>query len=114
MIGDTGQQQFVPVAQAGGISTTGLDQKGAHVKATTMGPARGPASASVSTSTGTGTGTTNASVSLSSASTHKFAQPPQQKHHLQFATTSIGMGRKKGGASARERKMSDQQKSERR
>ena len=58
--------------------------------------------------------------------------PPQHRHHLQFATTippvgamggagGLGGGRvtsgstkKRGGASARERKMSDQQKSERR
>jgi len=100
------QQQYVPVAQGGGISTTGLDQKGHHVKVTTMGPATVSTASSATT-------TTN---SLSQQ--QKFMQPPQQRHHLQFATTipptTMGGAKKRGGASARERKMSDQQKSERR
>lgn len=92
----TGQQQFVPVAQAGGIATTGLSS-GNGVRATTMGPA----------TAGVGAVTQN-----------PIAAPPQQRHHLQFATTlpssAMTGTKKRGGASARERKMSDQQKSERR
>ncbi len=106
--------QFVTVPQAGGINTTGLVNPG--TKATIMGPA-----------TGSGTVPLN-----------PMAAPPQQKFHLQFATTtksapssraggdvmsvssSQSLTKKKRGggvssaSSARERRMSDQQKSERR
>jgi hypothetical protein len=105
--------QFVTVPQAGGINTTGLANPGA--KATIMGPA-----------TGSGTVPLN-----------PMAAPPQQKFHLQFATStssapssrtggetmsasSQSLAKKKRGggvssaSSARERRMSDQQKSERR
>ena len=110
-------QQFAPVANAGGITTTGLSTNGA--RATTMGPAT--------------------SDTMSNQKLNPMVAPPQQRHHIQFATTlppagssssnaamvnktsvgSIGgLGgvgtKKRGGASARERKMSDQQKSERR
>mmetsp|Transcript_22382 Transcript_22382/g.27424 ORF Transcript_22382/g.27424 Transcript_22382/m.27424 type:complete len:483 (+) Transcript_22382:117-1565(+) len=99
------KNEYVPVAQAGGIVTTGLSTPGAVV--TTMGPAAS-ATNSTGVTTATGGGFT--------------AQPSQQRHHMQFAipnpSTMSGAGSKKrGGAaaiSARERKMSDQQKSERR
>lgn len=82
--------QFAPVAMAGGISTTGLLQPTGE-RATVMGAAP-----------------------LSSAPPKlaPMAAPPQQKHHLQYATN---IPKRRGtAASARERKMSDQQKTERR
>lgn len=91
------QQQYVPLAQAGGIATTGLNNTGA--RATTMGPAS----------------------SGGNQALNPIAAPPQQKFHLQFATTNgtggASSGQKKrisSGSSARERKMTDTQKSERR
>jgi len=92
------QQTFVPVPLAGGIATTGLQNPNAI--STVMGPP----------------------VNGAPVPSVPIAQPPQQRHHLQFATvTSTGASVKpnKGSAagssvSARERKMNDQQKSERR
>jgi len=77
---------------AGGIATTGLNGSAA-TRASTMGPA-----------------TDN------SAKLVPMAAPPQQRHHLQYAM--VNTNRRKlpapGGAMGRDRKMSDQQKSERR
>ena len=93
---DVGKTQFMPVAQGGGITTTGLADS--NVRATVMGPA-----------------TSNP---MQPQKLNPIVAPPQQRHHLQFATTipptSMGGAKKRGGASVRERKMSDQQKSERR
>lgn len=98
-------QAFVPVPQAGGLPTTNLDKPGE--RALSMGP--------------TGQAAPMAAV--------PFQQPPQQNHHLQFAmpgaapmsaqpqppkqkrsrsTASTGSSR------SSDRKMSEQQKSERR
>lgn len=51
------------------------------------------------------------------ASVPYMSQPPQQRHHLQFATPTYPLSKRKTmslSAAARERRMSDQQKSERR
>ena len=115
---DAGQQQYVPVAQAGGIATTGLATAGA--RATTMGPA--------ATTTTTTTMQQQQQQHQHQQQQHQLPKPtpmvapPQQRHHLQFATTiprstvmnATVASKKRAGASARERKMSDQQKSERR
>lgn len=84
----------VPVALAGGISTTQLDQDGKP--ALTMGTAQS-----------------------SGAATNMvpFQQPPQQRHHLQYATPEMMNAMKKrkaGGSKSADRKMSEQQKVERR
>lgn len=90
------QQQYVQVPFAGGIATTGLAKPG--VRATTMGPSTTP-------------------IEQQQKQLAPMAAPPQQRHHLQFATVQAGGltgAKKRTGGSARERKMSDQQKSERR
>lgn len=94
-----GTEQYVPVPNAGGIETTGLNQSG-PTRATTMGPAKD---------------------NLQERKLVPMAAPPQQRHHLQYAIVSAG-DKKKGTAAppltasgaSRDRKMSDQQKSERR
>jgi hypothetical protein len=94
-----GTEQYIPVPNAGGIVTTGLDQPEA-TRATTMGPANDK---------------------LQERKIAPMTAPPQQRHHLQYAIVSAG-GKKKGttapslaaSGSTRDRKMSDQQKSERR
>lgn len=94
-----GTEQYVPVPNAGGIETTGLNQP-APTRATTMGPAN---------------------ENIQERKIVPMSAPPQQRHHLQYAIVSAGD--KKKGATApsstvpgatRDRKMSDQQKSERR
>lgn len=101
------QQQFVQVPYGGGIATTGLDQTG-NVRATVMGaPTQQQPQQNIT----------------------PMQNPPQQSHHLQFATftpapapvpktvaTNLNIQVKAGGrgSSSRDRKMSDQQKSERR
>lgn len=90
-------QMFVPVPQAGGIQTTNQLLPGQP--SLSMGPATGPVSAV------------------------PYAQPPQQSHHMQFAMTSMAASQQQQqkknrsmSASSRsaERKMSEQQKVERR
>lgn len=85
-------QQYAPVPYAGGIATTGLNNTG-PTRASTMGPA------------------------LSNAAEQKImpmTAPPQQRHHLQYAMVDASARRKAVASSSRDRKMSDQQKSERR
>lgn len=98
---------YAPVPYAGGISTTGLHQP--HTKTTAMGPAA-PITNNLT------------------PNPVPFQQTPQQRHHLPFATTNItappqqpqslpqtaSTSKKKTGSTNSERKMSDQQKSERR
>ncbi len=92
---------FVQVPYAGGIATTGLHQS--HGKTTAMGPIAAPATAP----------------SALNPNPMPFQKPPQQKHHLPFATTAqkpqqrSQTTKRKPGPSG-ERKMSAQQKSERR
>jgi preprotein translocase subunit SecD len=90
VIAASGAQQYVPVPYAGGIATTGLNNTG-PTRASTMGPApsNGPEQKIV-----------------------PMAAPPQQRHHLQYAL--VDTARRKSPATSRDRKMSDQQKSERR
>ncbi|GFH56625.1 hypothetical protein CTEN210_13101 [Chaetoceros tenuissimus] len=83
-------KSYVQVPFAGGINTTGLNQTG-PVRATTMGPAA-----------------TNQEQKIL-----PMAQPPQQRHHLQYAMVNTG-GKRRANTGGRDRKMSDQQKSERR
>jgi len=85
--------QFVPVPYAGGIATTGLDSTNAATRATTMGPAV--------------QGKTEQKIM-------PIAAPPQQRHHLQYAMVNTARRKSAAGSAARDRKMSDQQKSERR
>lgn len=100
------QQQFVQLPFGGGISTTGLNQTG-NVRATVMGaPVQQQPQQKIV----------------------PMQNPPQQSHHLQYATfspapapvpttvaTNLNINLKAGrGSSSRDRKMSDQQKSERR
>ena len=96
---------FVQVPYAGGINTTGLHQS--HGKTTAMGPIAAPVTAAPS---------------AMNPNPVPFQQPPQQKHHLPFATTNTPTQKpqqrsqttkRKPGPSG-ERKMSAQQKSERR
>jgi len=91
------QETFVPYSQGGGITTTGLHNPNAP--ATVMGrPAE-------------------TSVNAANISAQYMVQPPQQRHHLQFATPAYPVPKRKNmslSAAARERRMSDQQKSERR
>lgn len=86
-------QQYVQVPYAGGITTTGLDSNNAATRATTMGPAV--------------QGRTEQKLM-------PMAAPPQQRHHLQYAMVNTTRRKTAGAGSARDRKMSDQQKSERR
>lgn len=83
-------KSYIQVPFAGGISTTGLNQTGT-VRATTMGPAA-----------------TNQEQKIL-----PMAQPPQQRHHLQYAMVNTHTKRR-ANTGGRDRKMSDQQKSERR
>lgn len=83
-------QQFAPVPYAGGIATTGLSNTG-PTRASTMGPAM-----------------VNTEQKIM-----PMAAPPQQRHHLQYAMVDTTR-RKVSSTSSRDRKMSDQQKSERR
>lgn len=88
-IGADGQTQAV--AKAGGIQTTNLDQNGKP--ALVMG---------------TGDG---------SSAPVPFKQAPQQRHHLQYATPEMMNAMKKrkaAGSKTADRKMSEQQKVERR
>ena len=102
------QKQFAPVPIAGGIATTGLSDPKA--RATVMGTAPNGGASSVSV---------------------PIVNPPQQKHHIQFATmqpssaTTAGTKRKGGGAmpttsnnsavnTKDSKKANDQQKNERR
>jgi|AntRauTorckE5430_2_1112549.scaffolds.fasta_scaffold13743_1 hypothetical protein len=91
--GGSQQQSYIPVAAGGGINTTGLN--GLNGRATTMGLAQN--------NNGSG------------PNIIPMQQPPQQRHHMQYAMVSTG--RRKvpvPQSSSRDRKMSDQQKSERR
>ena len=84
----------VPVPLAGGISTTQLDQDGKP--SLTMGTA--PSSGGP-------------------ANLVPFQQPPQQRHHLQYATPEMLNSlkkRKSSGSKTADRKMSEQQRVERR
>lgn len=83
----------VPVSNAGGIQTTNLDKPGQ--KALTMGAA------------GAAGGTTQAV---------PFKQAPQQRHHLQYAAPEMVAAMKKRSRPSKgsDRKMSEQQKVERR
>lgn len=108
--------RYVPVPLAGGIATTGLDRPGAA--ATVMGSAPGtavPAPAAPAAA---------AAAPAAPPASVGFAQPPQRRHHLPFATPAMTAAvnaaqattskRKTDAAAARERKMSDKQKVERR
>lgn len=88
-----GVQQYAPVPYAGGIATTGLNNPNPATRATIMGPAVG---------------------SQSEPKILPMAQPPQQRHHLQYAMVDTSRRKAPVPASSRDRKMSDQQKSERR
>jgi PAS domain S-box-containing protein len=90
----TNGQNYAPVAVAGGITTTGLDQAPGFAKSTTMGPNQVGAQ----------------------TVTMPMQAPPQQKHHMQFGLIQPTSPQKKrtSSASSRERKMNEQQKSERR
>jgi hypothetical protein len=82
----------IPVPLAGGISTTQLDQEGKP--SLTMGAAAGSGPANLV----------------------PFAQAPQQRHHLQYATPEMmnSLKKRKTGSKSSDRKMSEQQKVERR
>lgn len=93
-------QMFVPVPQAGGIQTT--NQLLPNERSLAMGPAAAAPVAPV-----------------------PYTQPPQQSHHLQFATPAMLEAQQQqkakrnrpmttAAARSAERKMSDQQKVERR
>jgi hypothetical protein len=90
VVAASGVKQYVPVPYAGGIATTGLNNTG-PTRASTMGPA-----------------TTNSEQKIV-----PMAAPPQQRHHLQYAMVDTNR-RKVPVPTSRDRKMSDQQKSERR
>jgi hypothetical protein len=90
VVAASGVKQYVPVPYAGGIATTGLNNTG-PTRASTMGPA-----------------TTNSEQKIV-----PMAAPPQQRHHLQYAMVDTHR-RKVPVPTSRDRKMSDQQKSERR
>lgn len=90
-VGDDGQS--VAVANAGGIQTTNLDQNG-KLALVMGGPGGGASSAAV-----------------------PFKHTPQQRHHLQYATPEMMNAMKKrkaAGSKTADRKMSEQQKVERR
>jgi len=92
------QEAYVPFSQGGGIATTGLQNPNA--RATVMGQS--------SDMNG---------IAPNTAAPYLTQQPPQQRHHLQFATPAYPLSKRKNmslSATARERRMSDQQKSERR
>jgi len=103
---NTTTNSYAPVPYAGGITTTGLHQP--HTKTTAMGSA--------------------ATISNNLTPNSVPYQQPSQIRHLPFATTNItappqqpqsrpqtsSTPKKKTGATTSERKMSDQQKSERR
>jgi len=101
---------------AGGISTTGLDRPGAP--ATVMGTVPGIGGAPAPAATAP------AAPAPAAPQAVPFAQPPQRRHHLPFATPAMTAAvnaaqaatskRKSDAAAARERKMSDKQKVERR
>ena len=108
--GGTAPSSYVPVSYGGGISTTGLDNP-SQAKSTVMGAAAAPSAAGAAPA----------------PKPVPFVQPPQQRHHLQYATPAMlgaartmpagGAKRKTstGSAGARsDRKMSDKQKVERR
>eukprot|EP00546_Thalassionema_frauenfeldii_P007107 CAMPEP_0178926342 /NCGR_PEP_ID=MMETSP0786-20121207/18477_1 /TAXON_ID=186022 /ORGANISM="Thalassionema frauenfeldii, Strain CCMP 1798" /LENGTH=387 /DNA_ID=CAMNT_0020601449 /DNA_START=63 /DNA_END=1226 /DNA_ORIENTATION=- len=82
--------QAVPVPKAGGIQTTQLDQSGKPALVMAAGQAPIPAA--------------------------PYKHVPQQRHHLQFATPDVmnAMKKRKGGSKSADRKMSEQQKVERR
>lgn len=84
---------YAPVPFGGGIATTGLDQAPGLAKSTTMGPNQG-----------------------NNTTLIPMQAPPQQKHHMQFGLLQPSSQKKKtsASASARDRKMNEQQKSERR
>ena len=88
----TDDGNVIAVPNAGGIVTTQLDQDGKP--SLVMGAADG--------------------VHVGPAV--PFQQAPQQRHHLQYATPQMAaaMKKRKGAASKSERKMSEQQKVERR
>jgi len=88
----TDDGKVIAVPKAGGIVTTQLDQDGKP--ALVMGSADG----------------VNVGPSV------PFQAPPQQRHHLQYATPhmSAALKKRKGSSSKSERKMSEQQKVERR
>lgn len=96
---NNGTEQYIPVTNAGGIETTGLNQTGL-VRSTTMGPAN--------------------SNGRQEQKIVPMVAPPQQRHHLQYALVNTDDGKKGttssvgSSVSGRDRKMSDQQKSERR
>ena len=109
--GGTAPSSYVPVSYGGGISTTGLDNP-SQAKSTVMGAAAAPSAAGAA---------------AAAPKPVPFVQPPQQRHHLQYATPAMlgaartmpsgGAKRKTstGSAGARsDRKMSDKQKVERR
>lgn len=98
----SGTTQFVPVPYAGGISTTGLDRSNNAIKATTMG-------AAPQASEGQQVNGINQETKLM-----PMAAPPQQRHHLQYAMVNTTNRKKTTSGSTRDRRMSDQQKSERR
>ena len=99
---------YVPVSYGGGIATTGLDNP-SQAKSTVMGNAPTP--------------------TAGAPKPVPFVQPPQQRHHLQYATPAMLGGARTmpaGGAKRKtstapssvgarnDRKMSDKQKVERR
>ena len=99
---------YVPVSYGGGIATTGLDNP-SQAKSTVMGTAPTP--------------------TAGAPKPVPFVQPPQQRHHLQYATPAMLGGARTmpaGGAKRKtstgsssvgarnDRKMSDKQKVERR
>lgn len=91
-VDNNGSQQYVPVPYAGGITTTGLNQTG-PTKASIMGPA------------------------LNNGQDPQIIpmqQPPHQRHHLQYAMVNTSRKVPVQQSIGRDRKMSDQQKSERR
>ena len=107
----TTPSNYVPVSYGGGISTTGLDNP-SQAKSTVMGAAAAPSAAGAA---------------AAAPKPVPFVQPPQQRHHLQYATPAMlgaartmpagGAKRKTstGSVGARsDRKMSDKQKVERR
>ena len=108
--GGTTPSNYVPVSYGGGISTTGLDNP-SQAKSTVMGAVAAPSAAGAAPA----------------PKPVPFVQPPQQRHHLQYATPAMlgaartmpagGAKRKTstGSVGARsDRKMSDRQKVERR
>jgi hypothetical protein len=91
-----GTEQYIPVPNAGGIETTGLNLTGS-TRASTMGPVN---------------------ENLKERKIVPMSAPPQQRHHLQYAILNTGdkksISSSSTTSSGRDRKMSDQQKSERR